>query len=890
MSRFALLAALFLCTAFAASAQETTKLPATGKITEPTISQAEWMASVWNPKKGILLYVMKADDANRRSPVEKVVEGEDPMTLADYLDNTGDVLRRVGPFTVMTGETQSVYNPRPVPVTPADAARLGNDFSEELPLFGSLTKSQWRAIASPGGMGFGDLSPDQRELWETLVPNPFVYTRNPAGGEASVRVLSETERHAVRLRVKLEARIGGKSAASGKVITYTWGKLAYPEPNESISLMDEKGEYLARTKRRPDALNHHRLDESGQWEWGQLIVAERPARAKTSDLRYENLLASVSLRAPETNRCLTVRELLARVREVTGVEIYAHKRLADCALITAGISGNRAWQPSGRVLEAIAYAIHGTVRRLPASGGDTKPVYVLTRDREPTALQHARSEAWYGAAQHLASNQHGENRKRIVAQNPLAFVTFDADDQLKPSPELMKRYADAARRDPFVAGREGVPIKRTELPPSEQRFITAQAAFWNKYVSEKGGEDAAEYAVKLGNLSTETVWIGAEINWSYYLPDEPLRNGNLQDSLGTRYAEWLPAEPEPAAMQTPDHRGRVLMLTAANEAEAGKAVSLAIQAGASALWLDAPTNALKVVTQTTKSLPVWAVFHPLRTRDAPDDPPRDRNIYGALAPSAVPDDPRTVRAAREQARRIAAVPGLAGIIWAGVLPSGYRGLYAQDEEAGTWTGEGESGNSGIAADAFVTQWGYTPGHRRAFLRTWEADPSDILLGRYGTIGEARGEEALFARDLDLAAEWMRWKRDRCADLLRVVRTETGKLPILLGGEVVFESIALRQWQGEEQSDRVSYFVPWKPDADPPLTDLYRGAWHESLPVPDAKTGAYLAVVGGTTRTPPSEIIERTKRGGTPGLTVIDWSRRTLTEVQAELTAQPSAIP
>lgn len=278
-------------------------------------------------------------------------------------------------------------------------------------------------------------------------------------------------------------------------------------------------------------------------------------------------------------------------------------------------------------------------------------------------------------------------------------------------------------------------------------------------------------------------------------------------------------------------------------------------------------------------MPVWAVFHPLRAKDTPDGPPRDRNVYNQPAPTTVPDDPRTVRYAREQARRIASVSRLAGIVLAGAVPTGYRGAYKENEEGGTWTGESPDRITD-APDVHATRWGYTPSHRRAFLRERGADPSDILPGERESIGEARSDDSFFGRDTVLASAWAQWKRDRCADLLRAVRGEIATLPVLLEGEAVFKSVFLRQGDRSKSNDCAVFFIPWQAETEPPLDDLFRGAWRELLPVPDATSGAILVIASDRTKSPASELVERSGRGKEHALTVVDWSHRTLEEVEA----------
>ncbi|MBC8137382.1 MAG: hypothetical protein H8F28_15995, partial [Fibrella sp.] len=212
----------------------------------------------------------------------------------------------------------------------------------------------------------------------------------------------------------------------------------------------------------------------------------------------------------------------------------------------------------------------------------------------------------------------------------------------------------------------------------------------------------------------------------------------------------------------------------------------------------------------------------------------------------------------------------------------YRGARADKRELNTWTGETDDTFSGKYSR--WVRWGYSPAHRRGFLREQGVDPADLVVEEYTGIAEVDNKNQAFGRDEALWKAWLNGKRGRVIPLLKAARVATGKLPVFLEGQTEFWSRAA------DRFDTVRWYAPWKPNAEPPLIDLYRGGWDGALPVPDVITGTYLAVSGGQTLTPVSEILTRTKRGDTQGLTVIDWSHRTLAEVEAELGVRPSATP
>ncbi len=94
-------------------------------------------------------------------------------------------------------------------------------FQEKLQILAmTLQPGQWSLIGGPNGLGMGDLSLEQRDIFNALLPNPLVYTVTPppassrieAGGDVPIkqepplkRTLTDAQRGSIRLRMNREA-------------------------------------------------------------------------------------------------------------------------------------------------------------------------------------------------------------------------------------------------------------------------------------------------------------------------------------------------------------------------------------------------------------------------------------------------------------------------------------------------------------------------------------------------------------------------------------------------------------------------------------------------------------------------------------------------------------
>ncbi|MBC7809451.1 MAG: hypothetical protein H7145_25230 [Akkermansiaceae bacterium] len=858
-----------------------------------TVSFAEMLDGIWAKKRGTFLAVLPRPMATARYPESAV-----PPDVTELIDREKQYLtRRFGTVTVLAPTTHSVYSKSLRPVSAADVSGDPDGVFNPAYLFLSvLSRDQWKSVASGAGIGYADLQTEQqRRLWEKLIPNPFAYRKEPVNGESSSRLLTDAERSTLRYRVTLRSKVyAGGVGGETKTLVLSDNRSS-GEQRDSAYVLSGRGlaELLKKEpppKSAPPGFSYTAEDGS-EWRYNQRVVETLPNRPKPGDIDYEIRGGSVSILPNIGQPVITVGEVMERIRSQFGLVIYAHKSLEGYAMVTGGTRESKESVPLRELLPALCYAVSGTVRRVPAPEKGFGDVYVVTRDLDPLAVQQDRVDRWQRSTDHGTKNGEWNDLNRKIAEiGVLPLLSYEAGDYVKPSPALRDRYAMAWQSDPVTTGRFGVPVPRTELPPAEQIFLSEQVKYQNDRL-QKSRENGDVDSRKVSLLDANTYWIDSDIRSAILFPGEPFLGGNVSDGYLAGLGNWLL---KPPARETPpiSVRGRVLCLRATTAQEAVRAVRLATKAGAVALWLDAPPDLLAVaVRAAAEKLPVLAAISLWSAQDAPADLPRDENVRGVRSDRfLIPDDQAVMYRAATKLRATVAVTGIRGIVLRDVLPPGYRGGRVLDTATQTWTGE--SGWRDLQNnDPLRDQLGYGALHRQRYLARHGMDPADILSETSSDIGEGNAQSASpFRRSEAMEREWLDWKRNQCASALRLLRVEAGYLPVFLQGETLFRPVALQRGYPPQYNDVATWFTPWKAGAEPPLIDLYRGASRETIPLPDAKSGAVLAVSTSRTKSPASELTDRTGRGKEPALTLVDWSHRTLDEVEAELGAQnPTAF-
>ena len=144
------------------------------------------------------------------------------------------ILACLVPFAVLPAAAQTtVLAPSPPPGhprTPAPAIGARTPADRLLLLLASLTRGDWRALGSPRGLGLGDLTPEQRAMFLSLLPDPFSIREGHVHRFGSSYYLqgenvsfTTEERAQVRLRLRREVRLvvpEARDAHTARVFAY----------------------------------------------------------------------------------------------------------------------------------------------------------------------------------------------------------------------------------------------------------------------------------------------------------------------------------------------------------------------------------------------------------------------------------------------------------------------------------------------------------------------------------------------------------------------------------------------------------------------------------------------------------------------------------------------
>lgn len=634
-------------------------------------------------------------------------------TVAGYF---GRKTFRLGTITALAPPEMTVLNANPGKGDPMAGLRR----DEKLRLLqASLSQAQWARLGSPNGLGAGDLAADQSALFLSILPDPFrvrKITLGPGGGHIyrpdaeSAMTLSPSQRASVRLRLTRSLAWSFMSANSPNS-THGFGRTdPRPEGTEILTIVDTF-EYYPRS----DA-------------YGVRLKAELPNRLKPGHLNFNAPVfdAPVSLATP-----VSLGEMIKRIGQATGIELYADPRVGELSLWTRGTTAR-----AGDVLKALCLAVTGAFRRVGPEGEASAP-FVLTHDVVGLGARRALLGEWAADLQARKRQIEESIQKRIAAQKPAQHIRFTDDDPLAPSPEMQRRVEeDISRRDQSPRRFDGPgTMAVTDLPPAAQAIIKEQLA--RHRTSEP--------------LRTDRVVLNLRMRLSYLVPglgevDSP--------HLGLDFNSLLPP-PQPSAPPTPegatgpvtltpDVATRALHITPQTVEEVAQVAQEARRRGLNHLWVEVPEAdgkallAAAVQAGKENNLTVVAVVRLLRVPAAGQNDAMARNldvnVLGESAgrhaarrlssPALYPwvrhallrsgdwlrvDTPAAAVQRKRHLREIAATPGLAGLALCDTAAPGY----ALPADAGNIYGTGG------------TELGYTPEMRLAFLRQKGADPIDI---------------------------------------------------------------------------------------------------------------------------------------------------------------------
>ena len=653
-----------------AAAQDRGNAPPSRSVSPfPASLDAALQTVPWDvSEKGVLLSVginSAAEPARlrKRPPIEVSGQGNPvPVTAKGYRPQ--DVFAYFGRHMVSAGSvmvlaptmTTVLATRLPKPALYADLSRT----DKLRRLESTLSPAQWRLLASPNGLGEGDLKPTQKSIWGSLLPDPLILTRtrNENGkaityyeGEPKPVPVSAAQRAGMRLTLYR---------------TMSW-VFTTTEPNNRGGTV----EIGVNTPTGPDGTETFSLREDMYYGgndpqtmlFGVLVRDVVPDRPKPSDIDYDNAVLDTSISLLQAK---TVGDVIGRIKEKTGVDIYCDPRYRSLSVWTRG--GDAHTVRAGDLLKALALGVSGTFRRV---FDGKSAAYVLTDDLEGLGARQARISEW---AQAAAAQREGEDAVVEAALGKINigdYVGWRDGDPFAPTGDLARRVEEYRNGKAAPVSIEGKPsgsylaglwVPISDLPASAQDQVKQQVESWNRGIEEEQKRNEPdEFRSHRAPLRTDRVKLNVQTGMAFTIPGvgrvEVGANGGWmnrpQDLLPTpgmgepRRITQRPAlggagatasqETAPFHLTQPGGTIRALLVALPQNADAAKkAVSAAKAHGFNELWVETPlqekTSQMLIETiaaAKARVLDVQAVVRVLRRpAGAVPDLARDLNLLG----------------------------------------------------------------------------------------------------------------------------------------------------------------------------------------------------------------------------------------------------------------------
>lgn len=419
--------------------------------------------------QGVLFYIVlprsreeNGESAEAQSdsppPVPEQKPDTDPArrTAAQFAASINHRLLREAHLSALVPQTMFVVAPVPKNGDPF----IGMGASERFQLLlGTLGAAQWKLAGGDTGIGAGDLTDEQRPLFDGLFPaTPFqlqTYRMSPERGEDDEAVwqpVGEEKTQPVRgarLRLRRQTTVSFTGADGDGYFS-------------TVNRDDDDNFASGETK--TDLVNGYSLSgdppaervEDEQTAFGARITYTEANRAKPSDLNMESPVFKTSVILDGSHK--TVGDLIAVCAKKTRLNLIADKRMATLPITWRVGEGGHA-VPSGEVLTLLSRALTGTFRKLtPATGA---PVYLLTDDREGLGTRLNRLRLWQERMRFAKDALIGKATRAAARFDPLSHVRFAPDDPLA-LPPAVSDAADSAYR----ASENGATANLSELPPA----------------------------------------------------------------------------------------------------------------------------------------------------------------------------------------------------------------------------------------------------------------------------------------------------------------------------------------------------------------------------------------------------------------------------------------
>ena len=741
--------------------REVFSIPA--KDESPPLPLSQALAALETPREDLFLAVA----ADKLMPVAESLPLEKGSTGGQAADAYGQIVRDFGNVMAIAPPTMTVLTTKPG--EPAAFEDMPRHEALKL-LLGSLSAVQWQALTSATGLGASDLfEGSQTAYFALLFPtgNLIAIPQFVPNGSAEMINLTGEDFRAVRLRLGRQMQIdipleNQKNNSQQFSAAQSLGKIRYS--------VQEAG------SRPPQDTTY-----------GVTLRQTLPNYPKEADLDYHSaaLDQTVSLAG-----VATVGDLIARIGQTVGLELYADRRLEKRTVTLLGPSTGNAKD----LLRALAFCVAGTYRRV-------GPAYVLTNDRRGLAARQQIIGRFLQKAEMARSAAVMDAGDRVIkAQGVDTLPSLDglgfSDAQL-----ALAQQQPGYQSSPM---RISLSLPFTQLTPAQQDFVIQQVQKRNQN-APASGRLTTNGQLQLSD--TPVLQLLSPLVPEPMSLDDPNASSVYQPSARLQQRQWkeaIKATEEAAKKYPPPVSNQVILpslisalvayprrayiASPRTAAEVDAVIASMKAVGLNQLWLDvfsggkshldkpkdgtpdiltealARTKGTNIAVLPTLELLEWGL-------DASPEA-RELNFLGetsaqtqnwqqhfsdvnlGLSPKEVAQEtpfsdvwvsplvPVVQKTLTELVQRLAATPGVAVLVLRETLSPGY----ARWQFAGSSISEADLG--------------YTPEMRLAFLRHAHVDPIDFRINPplYGANVDLSLPEFPDADSIsDVAADWGRFR-------------------------------------------------------------------------------------------------------------------------------------
>ncbi len=240
-----------------------------------------------------------------------------------------------------------------------------------LMMLGKFSRAQWAQAASENGIGIGDMTFEQREiyagLWgeEGASVNTYRRLTRKEGQKYRETVAVKDEKFgAGEVRFRFSRRVSFTFEDTAKKQKHSTGTFVYDKPTP----VEPDGSTLVQYFSQPSGYRRFAEDDAAK-AYGVALVRSVPNTLKPGDLGLDSpaLAGSVMLDGSQKN----VGDLLAAVSKATRIELRADRRLASLSVLMKTTPGGQSVK-SGDLLKLICRSVTGTFRYLPGANASDR--------------------------------------------------------------------------------------------------------------------------------------------------------------------------------------------------------------------------------------------------------------------------------------------------------------------------------------------------------------------------------------------------------------------------------------------------------------------------------------------------------------------------------------